>query len=263
MKKIIVLILSLSLILSGCSSTTNDKKEEKKDKSVQEEKKEEKKEIKKEKKETEKVKEEKKDAENAKFNKNLTGKELLKDYFAKNREDHYNRSYRATVYMKTKDREYKFKVIKNKKDAYFEDVEGGNKIVFVNSKDGYIYSYKKGEKEGIKYKSYGIYDAILVGLDLGREEGGTKKDEFANVLNASIKEYNGEEVLYMELSGSNTEGARYLTKVWYSISKRLLIKRSMEIDGKFFSEEKITDIEVDKDFSDLVKVPNDIKFAEE
>ncbi len=253
MKKILSLIITFVLVFSvvACSSTKENKN------GVEKEKKQEDKKEKVEKKEVEKK------AESVKLNKNLKGKELVKEVFSKYKGNPDERTYRADVKAETEGFVIKTKIVKNKKDYYYEsEFQGKTTIYLLIDKDGYLYSYVKGEKVGKKYENTPGQDFEFPTFDLSDEDGMPDEDDFEDLLDARIEKYNGEEALYIEYEDNDPDDGGSITKTWYSLAKRMPLRMTTIKGEKVIADLEVTNIVIDKDFSSFMKVPSDVKFDE-
>lgn len=154
-------------------------------------------------------------------------------------------------------------------DSYYIESQNsmmGDKvhISIFDAETRYNYEYVKGETTGNKYMisdNFTKFDSLS---DMGVElDDVIDEDDYGNLVTAQIEKLDGDDVVYIESKEAMDEIGLATNKMWFSIKyhhplKWLIIAE----DGSEYSSYIVEEIEVDKDFSSHITIPNDVEFTE-
>ncbi len=268
MKKVIVFLLSLSLVfsLSACSSggsgdqtkqtTTSEQTTEQQTEATTQ--------AKREETTTEQTTAAKADSKGDDVAK-LEGVALLK----KIGEESFKRSENFYVEMKIESAE-----MPNEEMTMIMCEQGGNLRYEMNAmgnhhisittvEEGYTYSYNKGEKSGYKFKYGDDFEAMDIVPDFSFEEGDLEDEAtFEGLVTARYDKLDGHKVVYMEMKDfDEVLGEDVTNKIWYSVKHHYPLKTERtKVDGAVLMVMNVVEIEIDKDFSEYFKIPEDVEF---
>ncbi len=269
MKKIIVFLLALSLVfsLSACSSGGGSDEQDKQTTTVEQS-------TEQQTEATTQAKQEETTTEQATTAKNdskdddvakLEGVELLK----KIGKEVFKKPENFYVKMEIESAEMpdeKMMMIACEQDGnmrYEVDVMGNHNIMISRVEDGFTYSYNKGEKTGykVKYEADSENDMIP---DFSFDEEELEDDAtFEGIVAARYDELDGHKVVYVEMKDFDEDlGEDVTTKLWYSVKHSYPLKmETNKEDGTVIMTMYAVEIEIDKDFSEHFKIPEDVEFA--
>ncbi len=147
---------------------------------------------------------------------------------------------------------------------YEMNAMGNHHISITTVEDGYTYSYNKGEKSGYKVKYGDNAEDMDIVPDFSFDEEELEDEAtFEGLVTARYDKLDGHKVVYMEMKDFDEDlGEDVTTKLWYSVKHRYPIKMEMnKEDGTVIMTMHAVEIEIDKDFSEHFKIPQDVEFA--
>ncbi len=139
--------------------------------------------------------------------------------------------------------------------------EGRHTVNIFNADDGYVYSYAVGEKTGTKMKNSSPEAFADMIPDFNAEEMG--EDDFEGLVTARRDKLDGQDVIYFEFQDFDEDlGGDVITKTWFSEKHNFFLKmESLKPDGTVAMSMDVLEIEVNKDFSKMMIPPQDIEFV--